>query len=370
MLSPSERARRFASLRAIMRQADADALIIVSRGIVGHRGLIRYISDFQVPSRQVFGVFLGDADPIMVVQPPSHGEALKRVAGLADVRARPRPIEEVADILAGMPRSPRRVLVAGLNTAMQVVDYFHLSERFADAKIEDATASVERLWLVKSAAEIELMREASRVADQGYLKFLEVVRPGRTEREVVADVEAALRYGGASEMLILIATSPHTPYIYEPSDHVLQPDEVINLNLECGGPSGYWVERNGTICLGEPTQQMRRLYDDAYRILIEGASLFRPGATAGDVAAKIKNLIEGCGYTMVTWTGHGIGLNVTESPGLLKDDSTPFEEGMCMAFHPQLVDRYGNGVYMGDVYLVTSDGGVGLTQVPFDLTLS
>ncbi|MCL5958522.1 MAG: M24 family metallopeptidase [Chloroflexi bacterium] len=367
MLTPGEKSRRYELLRGLMRSAGADALVVISRAIIGDMGAIRYVCDHRLPNRQAYAVFVGDADPIVVMQTPSHRVRAQINSGLSDVRDRPRQVEEVGDILAGLPSAVRLVLIAGMNSSMPVDDYLYLRERFPNAELRDATLEMNHLKSIKSPEEIEYMRESMRIADLGFRRFLEVVGVGRSEREVVADVDQTLRHAGAEETMVLIATSPRAPYIAPPTDHVLKSGDVVNFGVECGGPRGYWAQRGGVASLGEPSPQMSQLHDDSLRIIAQATQMFRPGIIVGEAAGRVKGLIEGCGHRMVAWTGHAIGLDIQDGPVLLKAERRLFEENLTLAFHPQIADQHGNGAYIADTYVVTPNGAVGFSSVPFEL---
>jgi len=215
--------------------------------------------------------------------------------------------------------------------------------------------------------EIELVRESCRIADAGFRRFLEVARPGRPELEVVAAAEEAMRKSGALDILVLIAGSNRGAYIELPSDHVLHSGEVVNFNVECSGPSGYWVQRGGPACLGEPSREMRKLYDDAIEAVAEGARMIKPGVVAGEVAEQFNRLIENRGHDLLHWAGHVIGLDVIDGPVLLKAERRPFEEGMVFVLEPKVADKHGNGVYLAETFVVTPNGGESFTQIPFEL---
>ena len=72
--------------------------------------------------------------------------------------------------------------------------------------VEDGTAMIDGLLLVKSPVEIEAVRRAAEIADRGYRVFMEACRPGRAEYELVADIEAFFREAGCPENFMILGS--------------------------------------------------------------------------------------------------------------------------------------------------------------------
>src|SRR5205823_2995669 len=119
--------------------------------------------------------------------------------------------EWVNAISARFPASARQVGIAGWS-AFPAATYEGLRQRYPRATFTDATALVRGLREIKSPAEIEILRQVGQLSDLGGNALFQAAVPGQTEREVVAQIDAALMCGGAEQMAYatILGSGPRT----------------------------------------------------------------------------------------------------------------------------------------------------------------
>src|SRR5262249_25835008 len=135
---------------------------------------------------------------------------------------------------ARLPASARRIGIAGWS-AFPAAIYEGLRERYARATFSDATALVRGLREIKSPAEIEILRQVGDLSDLGGNALFEAAVPGATEREVVAQIDAALMRGGAEQMAYatILGSGPRTiASCFQPGGRRLAEGDVVQL--DCG----------------------------------------------------------------------------------------------------------------------------------------
>src|SRR5260221_9546310 len=152
------------------------------------------------------------------------------------------------------------------------------------ASIGSATALLDRLMLRKSASEIEALRRAAALADEGYAVFREAARPGRPEYALVADVEAFFRSRGCPENFQILASGGREVRgMHPPTERRLAPGDLVTTELTpC--VDGYYAQICRTLAIGSPSEAQLgafAVYDEA---LAAGIVAVRPGATARQVA--------------------------------------------------------------------------------------
>ena len=150
-----------------------------------------------------------------------------------------------------------------------------------------------------------------------------------------------------------------------PTDRRLEAGDLALADLVVR-VDGYWADSCTTICLGKPTDAMRRLHDACVRALEIGIAMTRPGTVAGDLDKRVRGAMGEAGYEYPHHTGHGVGVSFHEEPRIVPDASVVLEEGMVVALEPA---GFGHGIGCRTEHLmvVTSGGGRLLTDYPFGL---
>ena len=238
------------------------------------------------------------------------------------------------------------------------------------ASMGPATAMLDRLMLRKSPSELDALRRAAALADEGYAVFRDAARVGRPEYALVADVEAFLRLSCCLENFqILGSGGREVRGMHPPGERRLAPGDLVTTELTpC--VDGYYAQICRTLVIGAASDAQRRafaLYDEA---LAAGIAAVRPGATAGDVARAQNDVFRRRGlgdyvtseYTRVR--GHGLGLYVDGQPAVLEDVDLVLEPEMTLVVHPNTYHPEVGYFVHGDSVRVTSDGCEVLTRTP------
>jgi Xaa-Pro aminopeptidase len=222
----------------------------------------------------------------------------------------------------------------------------------------DLNAAYTRLRLVKSAEEIEWVREAARLTDAGVGALNEAARPGVSEHELGAAIEAAwLPHGATTHIRYLAATPMAAPErcvpAQWPSDRRLEAGDALVYEIS----ANWWeypAQRLGTIFVGaEPTPLYRELLDRAQSTFDAVTARLRAGAAAaelweaaGDVTIR-DDLVHGFvgGYLPPVLGARAPVPDFT------------FEAGMTVVVQPNVVtDDERAGVQIGELLLVTDHG--------------
>jgi Xaa-Pro dipeptidase len=245
--------------------------------------------------------------------------------------------------------------------------------------------AIERLMARKSPAEIELIRESGRWCAYGHRLLQQYSTPGTSEAEASlrAAQEATLamltelgdRFGGAQGSADGVKAG-YRGQIGRRSawahalahDIVFQPGDL--LVSETGAPVwGYNAELERGMVIGEPSDEVRRLFEHTLAAQEVAFAAIRPGATCADVDGAVLRYFEQHDL-MPYWrqhTGHAIGLRNHEAPFLDVGDHTVLEPGMVFTIEPGLYDDRLGGLRHSDTVVVTDDGYEQLTEYPSDL---
>ena len=201
---------------------------------------------------------------------------------------------------------------------------------------------------LKTAREIELMRESCRLAVETLQAVAEILRPGLTtdaidsfvHEHTVAQgaIPAPLNYKGFPKS---VCTSINEVVCHGiPGDLVLADGDIVNVDVTTI-LDGYFGDSSRMFLIGNVSDEARRLVDVTRECLELGIAQVRPGNTLGDVGAAIQAHAEGHGYSVVRdFVGHGIGQKFHQEPQVphfgRKGQGQPLLPGMVFTIEPMI----------------------------------
>jgi Xaa-Pro aminopeptidase len=230
---------------------------------------------------------------------------------------------------------------------------------------------VERARAVKDDIEIVTLREAARRLAGVAEAVPPLVREGRTEREVAADIDALLRKAGferpAFETIVASGPNGALPHA-RPTARPLRGGEGVVLDFG-GVYDGYSVDLTRTVELGSAAAEWRRLVGAVAEAQAAAILAVRPGVPASQVDGAAREVLarHGLGEAFGHATGHGIGLEVHEEPRIAKriegQTDAVLEAGMVFTIEPGAYVEGVGGARLEDDVLVTATGCEVLTRV-------
>ncbi len=236
-----------------------------------------------------------------------------------------------------------------------------------------ASTALRGLRLRKTAAEVAALREAGRAIDRVHARVPGWLRPGRTEREVAADIASAITAEGhARADFVIVASGPNAarPH-HEPSARELMPGDVVVVDIGGTMPSGYCSDCTRTYALGTPPSSFAAYYQVLKEAQDAACAAVRPGASAEAVDAAAREPISAAGYGdyFVHRTGHGIGLETHEDPYIGAGNAEPLAPGMTFSVEPGIYPG-AHGARIEDIVVCTADGCERLNNVTRELVIT
>jgi len=234
----------------------------------------------------------------------------------------------------------------------------------------DVTRDFDQALRLKLAGEVDAVRRAAQLADEGYEEFCRAARAGRMEYEVVADLERFFRSRGCPDNFMIMASGGvDIRAMHPPGAKQLAVGELVTTELTpC--IEGYYAQICRTLVIGPPSKAQQAAFDVHLEALEVGLAAVRPGVTGGQLA-RLQNDVfrrHGLGeYTTSEYTrvrGHGLGLYVDSSPPILEEDETVLAPGMTLIVHPNGYHPDAGYLVLGDAVVVRDDGYELLTATP------
>jgi Xaa-Pro aminopeptidase len=366
--STAERQRRHAALRDVLRDAGLDALVIWSRGDEFLRGRVQYVSDIFQWAGWGIVVLPLEGEPAFVGDPLWSTARAEAVEWLGDIRQSGDPGPEIARILADRDAAASVGLV-GLADAAPAAHVRSLEQAARGTSFVDAGTLFDDVRAIKSDEEIENLRETSRILLEVFDALAAEIRPGVPEWDITGEAHRLCRQFGCVEGIVQLGRPPFR-YFSHGSAARLEREDVVVIDLEWGGPSGYWLELRRCFSFGPPSDAVQRFW--AVRVESYDATVdaIRPGIQAVDVLAARDAVYERHGFPIPTaprYTIHGIGIDSLEPPWAPGNDRT-LREGMVLSVHPDIVvsdpqlRAQVGGITISDNILVTADGRERMTD--------
>jgi Xaa-Pro aminopeptidase len=304
------------------------------------------------------------ADPVLV-----------KVSGLDEVK----PLSAFTGALRAAAGSPRVIrvakpprdepaLVAAFDPEAELSR--SLKRLVPEARFENAQAAVARCRMIKSAAEVDVLRRAARLTAQALEQAARLVADGVDERKLEAEFEAACKREGAQRVAFdsIVKSGPNALFPwrilaahYDRRNRIMRSGEIVIFDVGCE-LDHYASDVGRTFPVwGRFNPDQRRVLATELGAADAMIAAIRPGATLAQVqAAGLARIPEGqrAFAQAPVYFGHHLGLSATD-PGV---DEAPLEPGMVLTVEPWYYDRArGLVAFTEDVVLVTATGAENLT---------
>ncbi|MQA63297.1 MAG: M24 family metallopeptidase [Actinophytocola sp.] len=369
---PADLRARIDRARAAAADAGADALLIAPgsdlRYLLGQAGgSFERLTTLVVPAT--------DAPPALVLpklEAPGYADVPVDDLGVELVTwvDGDDPYRLVADLAARGGRVGR-VAVSDATIALHVL---HMRAALPDAEQVLAGPIVRELRMRKGTEEVAALRDAAAAIDRVHARVPELLRAGRTEAEVGADIAAAIVEEGHTEAkFVIVGSGPNgaSPH-HDVSDRVIEQGDVVVVDIGGPTPAGYNSDCTRTYSVGQPAAPD---VPDTFEVLRQAqaaaVAAVRPGVPAQDIDAAAREVITAAGFgnEFIHRTGHGIGLDVHEEPYIMAGNDLVLEPGMAFSVEPGIYHAGRWGARIEDIVVVTDDGVESLNQRPHGLTV-
>ncbi|RLC73633.1 MAG: type I methionyl aminopeptidase [Chloroflexi bacterium] len=225
--------------------------------------------------------------------------------------------------------------------------------------------------IIKSAEELQIMREVGRIVARVLERLIREIRPGITTGELDAlAAEELKRYGAASSdkgyrgFPANICTSVNEEVVHGiPGDRVLREGDIISLDITANY-KGFHGDAAVTVGVGEISPLARSLIEATRGALEAGIAAARARAHVSDISYAIQSYVEARGFSPVReYVGHGIGREMHEEPQIPNfgppGKGPILRPGMTLAIEPMInAGGWKTKVRPDGWTVVTSDGSL------------
>ncbi len=246
-----------------------------------------------------------------------------------------------------------------------------LLKKYLGSEPKDATEPLMRARVVKTRYEISKLTVSAEIVDRGIDRVVSLLREGLSEKDLMLKGKCAMMEFGAEKTLdfLIVASGPNSAYPHwRCSDRVPMEGDAVTLDF-VAAYQGYYGDETRTVFLGEPSNELKKIYEVVLESQEAAVDAVAPGMKASEIHKVAWDIIDRNGYSryFTHSTGHGIGLEVHEPPRLYKEVDVTLEPGMVVTVEPGIYIEGLGGVRIEDMVLVTENGAKVLTRLTKDL---
>jgi Xaa-Pro aminopeptidase len=386
-ISMQELERRWSAIRASMKAADIDVLVIQNNNdYIG--GYVKYFTDLPATNGYPATVVFPRDDDMFFIGPgpfnkrqalPHAGDGIRR--GVKEWLTSPSFASAFytatydADLADKALASVNRANVGLVGTSQMSVAFAdHLRKNsLSKSKIVEASDLVDKIKVIKSPEEIELIKKTARMQDGAMRAAFAAAKPGMRDTEIAAIAQEYGQRHGSENGIYLCASAPLGSPCQLGQRHyqnrTISKGDYFVLLIEDNGPGGYYTELGRTCVFGKVPAQMT----DEFQFTLEARKFTLERLVPGRPSAEIWNQYN----AFMQKNGrppesrlycHGQGYDLVERPLIRHDEPMSIQENMNIVVHPAYVQNNMMS-WVCDNYMIEANGpGARLHQYPEEIT--
>ena len=260
-----------------------------------------------------------------------------------------------------------RLTVAELNNLKKSFGFCTVEAR------EELDELINKLRAVKTDEEIENIKKAQKIAEDAFNNILKFIKVGVTEKEIALELDFYMLSHGAEavsfETIAVSGKNSSMPHGV-PTDKKIEKGDFITMDFGAMY-NGYHSDMTRTVIVGEPSEKQREVYETVLKAQKASLAVLKNGISGFDADKAARDIIDNKGYkdNFGHGTGHGVGIEIHESPNLSPYSKATLETGNVVTVEPGIYIPNEFGVRIEDMALITEDGCVNLTSCEKELII-
>ena len=233
--------------------------------------------------------------------------------------------------------------------------------------------AVQKLREVKSQTEVLAIRKACDITSEAFSAILPKIREGMTEKELQIELDFTLLRLGADEMAFdtIIASGENGSLCHAiPGSRPLKNGDMITMDFGAK-VGGYCSDMTRTVALGQPSAEMRKVYDTVLRAQTLSEEALAAGKTGAEIDRIARDYIDARGYQgrFGHALGHSVGIDIHEDPRLSQNCREVLKAGVVITVEPGIYLPGVGGVRIENTCLVRENGCTPLTTADKQLII-
>lgn len=244
-----------------------------------------------------------------------------------------------------------------------MLGYKELIRKYKINNLVETEHIIEKQRMIKDQEEISSLEKACEITDNCFQYILTYIKPGMTERQIADEIEEYYKKrteGLSFETIVASGENTSKPHAV-PTDRKIQENDIITIDMGCK-VNGYCSDMTRTFFVGEPTEEMKKVYDIVLNNQKFAIEQYKDGANARQITKMIENDFKLNGYNLIHSLGHGVGLEIHELPFMSYRYDTSLRENMVVTDEPGIYIPGKFGIRIEDTIQITKFGCISLTN--------
>ncbi|MGO9699037.1 MAG: M24 family metallopeptidase [Xanthobacteraceae bacterium] len=372
-ISTAELERRWAAVRTAMERDKVDVLLMQNNNdYMG--GYVKYFTDLPATNGYPLTVVFPRDDLMTMVSqgpfgggnPTANGDGVTRgvkrwltTPSYASCAYTANYDPELAAKALAPYAGGTIGLLGTYQMSFALVDYLQKG-RFSNSRFVDASDLVDRIKVIKSAEERELVRRAAAMQDGAMRSAFAAVEPGMRDRDIAAIAQCYSQRHGSENGIYLCASMPADKPAQFSQRHfqnrVIQKGDTVALLVEDSGPGGMYTELGRTCVVGKASQELKDEFAFALEARKFNLGLLKPGAPCAEIFAAYNDFMRKNGRPEEKRLHcHGQGYDLVERPLIRNDEPMSIEKDMNIVVHPTYIRGHVLS-WVCDNYLIEARG--------------
>ena len=260
-----------------------------------------------------------------------------------------------------------RLTVAELNSLKKAFDFCKVEAK------EEVDEIINKARAVKTDYEVDCIKKAQKIAEDAFSHILTFIKEGVTEKEIALELDFFMLKNGAEavsfETIAVSGKNSSMPHGV-PTDKKIENGDFITMDFGAVY-NGYHSDMTRTVIVGKPTEKQKEVYETVLKAQKSALEVLKNGVTGFDADKVARDIIENAGYkeNFGHGTGHGVGIEIHESPNLSPYSKATLETGNVVTVEPGIYIPDEFGVRIEDMALITEDGYINLTSCEKELII-
>ncbi len=283
---------------------------------------------------------------------------------------------EVHDILNTLGLSRKilpKFLVESERMNVNYLKYLRSVFKFCRLSTVGTDKIIDSLRIVKNQTELNYIIDAQQIAENAFLNVLNFIKVGVSEKDIALELDFYMLKNGAEalsfETIAVSGKKSSMPHGV-PDGKIIEKGDFVTMDFGAV-VNGYHSDMTRTVCVGEPTDKQREVYDIVLSAQESALSVIKAGVTCQDADMAARSVIENAGYGEFYRhaTGHGVGIEIHENPLVTKGNSKKLEVGNIVTVEPGIYIPDEFGVRIEDMVYVTESEAINITKAPKELII-
>ena len=259
---------------------------------------------------------------------------------------------------------------------VNLTDYSFYKNTFKDIKIlKDSKIEelINNMRQVKTKEELSFIKKAQEYTDKTFEYILNKIKVGKTEREIMLDMEFFMRNLGSEgisfDFIVVAGKNSSLPHGV-PTDNKIKSGDFLTMDFGAVF-NGYRSDMTRTVAVGEITKEQEEVYNTVLLAQESAIKAIKAGVVCKDIDKVARDIIYNKGYEgcFGHGLGHSVGIDIHEMPAFNTRCETVLKEGTVMTVEPGIYLENKFGVRIEDMVYVTKDGIINLTKSPKNLII-